>query len=74
MVASLATPGGPGQNVFVLQLLTVVYYFREESIEIHERIPNSSLLVLEHSRHGAEGADESIFKDTVLQFLLQMAT
>jgi proline iminopeptidase len=44
----------------------------EESIAIHECVPNSSLLVLEHSGHGAEGADEGIFRDTVLGFLLQL--
>jgi pimeloyl-ACP methyl ester carboxylesterase len=44
----------------------------EESIAIHECIPNSSLLVLEHSGHGAEGADEAIFRDTVLDFLSQL--
>jgi proline iminopeptidase len=38
----------------------------EESIAVHERIPSSSLLVLEHSGHGAQGADEAIFRDTVL--------
>jgi proline iminopeptidase len=41
----------------------------EESIAIHESIPNSSLLVLEHSGHGAEGADEAIFRDKLLRFL-----
>lgn len=41
----------------------------EESIAIHESIPNSRLLVLEHSGHGAEGTDEAIFRDTVLRFL-----
>jgi proline iminopeptidase len=44
----------------------------EESIAIHESIPNSRLLVLEHSGHGAEGADEAIFRDTVLRFLSQL--
>ena len=38
----------------------------EESIAVHERIPGSSLLVLEQSGHGAQGADEAIFRDTVL--------
>ncbi len=46
----------------------------EESIAVHESIPNSSLLVLENSGHGAEGADEDIFRDTVLSFLSKLTT
>jgi pimeloyl-ACP methyl ester carboxylesterase len=46
----------------------------EESIAVHESIPNSSLLVLEHSGHGAQGEDEAIFKDTALRFLSQLTT
>ncbi len=46
----------------------------EESIAVHERIPSSSLLVLEQSGHGAQGADEAIFRDTVLRFLSQLTT
>jgi proline iminopeptidase len=46
----------------------------EESIEVYERIPGSSMVVLEHSGHGAQGADEAIFKDTVLHFLSQLRT
>lgn len=45
----------------------------EESIAVHECIPNSSLLVLEHSGHGAEGTDEAIFREAVLRFLSQLA-
>jgi proline iminopeptidase len=46
----------------------------EESLAVHKRIPNSNLLVLEHSGHGAEGADEAIFRDTVLDFLSELTT
>lgn len=45
----------------------------EESIAIHENIPNSRLLVLEHSGHGAEGEDEAIFRDAVLRFLTELS-
>jgi len=38
-------------------------------IGIHANIPNSRLHLLENSGHGAEGADESIFRETVLHFL-----
>ena len=44
----------------------------EESIALHESIPGSSLLVLAHSGHGAQGDDEAIFRDTVLHFLSQL--
>jgi pimeloyl-ACP methyl ester carboxylesterase len=44
----------------------------EESMAFHKGIPDSSMLVLEHSGHGAEGADEAIFRDTVLRFLSQL--
>jgi len=47
---------------------------QEESVAIHESIPNSRLLVLEHSGHGAEGADEAIFRDEVLRFLADLST
>ncbi len=46
----------------------------EESIALHQSIPNSSLLVLENSGHGAEGADEDIFRETVLSFLSKLTT
>jgi proline iminopeptidase len=44
----------------------------EEIIAVHESIPNSSLLVLEHSGHGAGGADVPIFNNAVLNFLSQL--
>jgi len=44
----------------------------EESMAIHERIPNSRMLVLEHSGHGAAGADEAIFRDGVMSFLSEL--
>lgn len=46
----------------------------EESIAVHECIPNSSLLVLENSGHGAEGEDEEIFRGRVLRFLSELKT
>ena len=45
----------------------------EENIAIHETIPGARLLVLEHSGHGAEGADEAIFRETVLRFLSELS-
>ena len=44
----------------------------EESMPIHQRIPNSRMLVLEHSGHGAEGADEAIFRESVMRFLSEV--
>jgi proline iminopeptidase len=44
----------------------------EESLAIHENIPNSRMLVLEHSGHGAEGADEAIFRESVMHFLSEL--
>jgi pimeloyl-ACP methyl ester carboxylesterase len=41
----------------------------EESIAVHESIPNSSLLVLEHSGHGA---DVEVFHTAALRFLSQL--
>jgi proline iminopeptidase len=37
--------------------------------EIHQGIPNSELLVLEHSGHGVDAADTDPFRETVLRFL-----
>ena len=45
----------------------------EESIGIHKNIPNSSLLVLENSKHGAEGEDVAIFEDAVRRFFSKLA-
>jgi pimeloyl-ACP methyl ester carboxylesterase len=44
----------------------------EESIAVHESIPSSRLLVLEHSGHGAEGADVEVFHAAALRFLSQL--
>jgi pimeloyl-ACP methyl ester carboxylesterase len=46
----------------------------EESIAIYKGIQNSNLLLLEHSGHGPEGADEDRFSDTVLHFLSELKT
>jgi len=65
-----------GDRLKEIQALTLVVGGRmdsivplEESIAIHEGIPNSRLLVLENSGHGPQNADKVIFKNTVLQFL-----
>jgi len=39
---------------------------------MHEGIPGSEVLVLEHSTHGVAEADVAVFRETVCRFLAQI--
>ena len=40
--------------------------------EIHQGIPDSELLMLEHSGHGVDTADIDLFRETVIRFLVKL--